>query len=438
MAKKDKEKDVDVPITKETDNVKLSKLLIEELNKDQAKTGKMAWNLATDLDNPTDVKEWISTDSTLLDYAISNRRDGGIPVGKISEISGEEASGKSLLCAHLCKNVQKKGGIVAYLDTENAMHPEFASQLGVDLSKMIYVQPGTIEEVGETIEKIILMVRQKAKDKLVLIVWDSIAGTPPQAEIEGTFDPNERMGVTAKAMSKMMRKLTQTVGTERIALVFTNQLRYSFAKYGDPFITPGGKAVPFFASVRIRLQRRGAEKEGADKETGDLGKGDVVGVNTTAKVVKNRLGPPHRKCNFFISFAHGIEDIPSWFEKLHETGFIEKANGWCYFTGLPSGKIEDQGVNKGKDRGMKFREKEFVEFVETEVAYSPAQIERLHNGEREKDVGDTAGVLVFDWVKDQIEKAMIVKYGLVPHDAEIDPESQMDVEQVVADLIDPQ
>jgi RecA/RadA recombinase len=112
MAKKDKE--VDVPIAKETDNVKLSKLLIDELNKNQEKTGKMAWNLAADLDNPTDVNEWISTDSTLLDYAISNRRDGGVPVGKLTEISGEEASGKSLLCAHLCKNVQKKGGIVAY------------------------------------------------------------------------------------------------------------------------------------------------------------------------------------------------------------------------------------------------------------------------------------------------------------------------------------
>ncbi len=432
MAKR--ERDQEVPVERETDTVKLSKLLINELNKDEAKYGKMAWNLAADLDNPTDVKEWISTDSTLLDYAISNRRDGGVPVGKLTEISGEEASGKSLLCAHLCKNVQKKGGVVAYLDTENAMHPEFAAQLGVDLSKMIYVQPGTIEEVGETIEKIILMTRQKAKNKLVLIVWDSIAGTPPQAEIEGNYDPNERIGLAAKAISKMMRKLIQTLGKERIALVFTNQLRYSFAKYGDPFITPGGKAIPFFSSVRIRLQRRGAEKEGADKETGDLGKGDVIGVNTTAKVVKNRLGPPHRKCNFFISFASGIEDVPSWFEKLHETGFIEKADGWCYLSDLPSGKIEEKGVNEGKDRGMKFREKGWEEFVLTARAYSADQIVKLYKGEK---AGEPAGAPVLSWVKDRIEQAMVVKYGAVPHDQEIDPESQMDVEQVIEDLIDP-
>lgn len=436
MAKKEKE--VEVPIEKEMDNVKLSKLLINELNKDEAKTGKVAWNLLSDLDNPTDVKEWISTDNTLLDYCISNKRDGGVPVGKLTEISGEEASGKSLLCAHLAKNVQKKGGIVAYIDTENAMHPEFATQLGVDLGKMIYVQPGTIEEVGETIQKIILMTRQKAKDKLVLIVWDSVAGTPPQAEIEGTFDPNERMGITAKALSKMMRKLTQVWGKERIAMVFTNQLRTSMAKYGDPWITPGGKAVPFHSSVRIRLMRAGAEKEGADKEAGDFGKGDVIGVNTRAKVVKNRLGPPHRKCEFFISFAHGIEDQESWFDKLHEAEVIEKADGWCYFHEIPSGKLEDKGVNKGKDRGVKFREKQFVEFINSTTLYTPEQIKQLHEGAKEKDVGEPKGQKLLDWVKDRLEVVMTVRYGVKPADYEVDPESQMDVESLVEELIDPQ
>ena len=387
----------EVSVEREMDTVKLSKLLIKELNKDEEKSGKVAWNLATDLDNPTDVKEWISTDSTLLDYCISNKRDGGIPVGKLTEISGEEASGKSLLCAHLAKNVQKKNGVVAYIDTENAMHPEFATQLGVDLSKMIYVQPGTIEEVGETIEKIVLMTRQKAKDKLVLIVWDSIAGTPPQAEIEGNFDPNERVGITAKALSKMMRKLTQVWGKERIAMVFTNQLRTSMSRYGDPYVTPGGKAVPYHASVRIRLTRKGTEKEGTDYEAGEAGEGDVIGVNTEAKVVKNRLGPPHRKCRFFISFAHGIEDQESWFDRLHEAKQIEKRAGWCYMDYKPE---------------FKFREKGFVALLQEDPEFK-------------------------QYILKKLEDTMIVKYGEAPADAEIDPESQMDVEQTVEDLIDP-
>lgn len=390
-------KEIEVPIASETDTVKLSKLLIKELNKNEEKSGKMAWNLATDLDNPTEVKEWISTGSTLLDYCISNRRGGGVPVGKLTEISGEEASGKSLVCAHLARSVQQAGGIVAYLDTENAMHPEFATQLGVDLSKMIYVQPGTIEEVGETIEKIILMTRQKAKDKLVLIIWDSVAGTPSQSEIEGTYDPNERVGVTAKALAKMMRKLTQVLGKERIALVFTNQLKTSMARYGDPFVTPGGKAIPYHASVRVRLTRRGNMKEGANKETGDLGEGDVIGVNTTAKVVKNRLGPPHRKCNFFISFANGIEDMPSWFERLHEAKMIEKSAGWCY-------------MDYAKD--FKFREKGFVQLLKEDPKFKA-------------------------YIEKKLEETLTVKYGETPVDQEIDPESQMDVEQAVEDLIDP-
>ena len=389
MAKKDKE--VEVPIEKETDAVKLSKLLIKELNKDGDAGGKLAWNLATDTDNPTDVKEWISTGSTLLDYCISNRRGGGIPVGKLTEISGEEASGKSLVCAHLARECQNKGGVVAYIDTENAMNPEFAQQLGVDLNKMIYVQPGTIEEVGETIEKIILMTRQKAKDKLVLIIWDSVAGTPSADEIEGNYDPNSRVGVAAKALAKMMRKLTQVLGKERIALVFTNQLKVKIGvMYGDPYTTPGGKAIPYHASVRVRLTRGSTEKEDGD--------GDVTGVNTSARVVKNRLGPPHRKSKFFISFAHGIEDIPSWFDRLHEEGMIEKRAGWCYMD---------------YEKDFKFREKEFADMVLKDEKFR-------------------------GYIENKLEEALIVKYGQKPKDAEMDPESLMDNEQLVQDLEDGQ
>lgn len=398
MAKKEKivKENDDTPIELETDVFKLSKLLIKELNRDEEKSGKIAWNLATDLDNPTEVKEFISTGSTILDYTIANKPNGGVPVGKLTEISGEEASGKSLMIAHLIANTQKKGGLAALLDTENAFNADFARQLGVDVNKMIYVQPGTIEEVGESIEKIILLTRQKAPDKLVLIAWDSVAGTPSQSEIEGSYDPNDRIGVSAKAIAKMMRKLTQVIGKERIALVFANQLKVKIGvMFGDPMITPGGKAIPYHASVRLRLER-GTQAKG---EKGSGVEDDVQGINTRCKVVKNRLGPPLRKSRFFISFANGIEDVDSWFGHLHETcGLIEKKGGWCYMD---------------FEKDFKFRENEFVKLVETNPKFK-------------------------SYILDKLEKTLVVKYGLSPKDAELNPESLMEVTQTVEDLISPQ
>jgi recombination protein RecA len=406
MAKRKKDEEVDVAEeSKEMETAKLSKLLINKLNEDEEKKGKVAWSLATDHDNPTDVKEWISTGSTLLNYIISNKPGGGIPVGKLVEFSGEEASGKSLLCMHLAAEVQKRGGICVYLDTENALNPEFATQIGVDLTKLVYSQPGTVEEVGETIEKTINTIRQKAPNKLVLIVWDGIAATPTQIEIEGNMDLNMNQQLEkSKLLSKMMRKIMQSVGKQRIALVFTNQLKVKIGTmYGDPLTTPGGKAVPYHASVRVKLTRGNTEKGEGDEAD------DVMGVNTMAKIVKNRMGPPLRKCRFFISFARGIEDVDSWFNMLHERGAIVKKDGWCYIPEIPSGKIEEKGADTGIDRGVKFREKGWAEFVKADPK-------------------------VQEWIKAKMEQLMVVKYGQMPSDAELDPESVMEAEQVLADL----
>lgn len=381
----------------DVDVQKLGKLLLKEFNKDDGK-GKLAWCLATDPDSPTIVKEWISTGSRLLDTIIANRPDGGVPVGKLTEISGEEASGKTLICSHIVANTQRKGGLGVYIDTENAVHPEFMAQLGVDIGELVYLQPGTIEETGEAIEKVIRLTRARAPDRLVTIIWDSVAGTPPQAEIEGTFDPNDRMGVTAKALSKMMRKLTQVWGKERICMVFTNQLRTKLGvSYGDPMMTPGGKAIPYHASVRVRLTRRGNQADPKSKS--------VYGVETTAKVVKNRLGPPLRKCEFNISFSRGVEDVESWRDYLHSIGEIEKADGWCYLTSFPSGKIEEKGVKQGTDRGIKFREKGWEDLVTLNDAL------RSH-------------------VISLLDKNLIIKYGARPADQELDPESLMEAEEV--------
>lgn len=405
MAKKEKDdkknKKDETPVELEQDSLKLSKLMIKEFNKDEAKVGKIAWCLATDDDNPTDVKEFISTGSTLLDYIIANKKGGGVPVGKLTEISGEEASGKSLVCAHLIAECQRRGGLAVYLDTENAANPAFMASIGVNVKELVYLQPGTVEEVGESIEKTIIMARTKAPNKLILIIWDSVAGTPPQAEIEGNYDPNERIGLQAKALAKMMRKLTQVWGRERIAMVFTNQLKIKFGvMFGDPMGTPGGKAIPYHASVRVRLER-GVNLKPAGAE--DDPKAAVYGVHTRAKTVKSRLGPPLRKAEFDITFAKGIDDETSLFHKLHQMGEIEKVSGWCYFTSFEGTKKNEKHV------GHMFREKEWS----SELKEVPGMREHM---------------LAL------IDKHMVVKYGETPKDFEADPESLMDNEAVVQQI----
>lgn len=321
--------------TPKIDPGKLVKDLRRKFEKDDEDC--ISWDLSSET-SPTNRKEFISTGSTLLDYAISNRRDGGVPTGKLTEIAGGEASGKSLLCAHLIANNQKKGGISVYIDTENAANPEFMEQLGVDLSKLVYLQTGTIEKTFETIESVIIQTRTLDSSCPVLILWDGIAATPPQSEIEGDYDPNSRIGVMAKTLAKGMRKLTQTVGKERITLVVTNQLKEKpGVSYGDPFYTPGGRAIPYHASARIRLTSSTKLKDA---------EGNVYAIRTRGACIKTRLGPPHRKCEFEIHFDIGVDDMGSWFTYLHEQKVIEKRNGWCYMPGLD-----------GKE--LQFREKEW-------------------------------------------------------------------------------
>jgi len=404
MAKRDKE--IEKPVADEVDPTRLAKLLVKEFNKNEEKTGKVAWSLVDDPDNPTDVKEFISTGNTLLDYCIANRPNGGVPVGKLTEIVGEEASGKSLLCAHLAAECQRRGGIVAYLDTENALNPSFAEQVGVDLKKMVYLQPNTVEECGDAIEKMILMTRQKAPNQLVLIIWDSTAQTPTAAELEGDYEINMNVQMEKpKAMGKMMRKIAMVLGKERICLVFTNQLKVKpGVMYGDPMFAPGGKAVPYAASVRVKLEQGKKAKEGADVvdlDRGDdgQGEGDVMGVHTKAKVIKNRLGPPHRSAKFFISFQDGIQDEQSWFQLFRDKGLFEKGDGWIK---VPSYK-----------KDFKFRGSAWASILKTDKEFRK-------------------------WVDSKLEELMVVKYGEKPTDAEVDPESLLEVEQFTQDALEPQ
>lgn len=335
------------------------------------------WDLTKD-DSPTFIKDFISTGSTLLDYIISNRRNGGIPCGKITELQGEESSGKSLLCAHIIANTQKKGGIAVYLDTENASNPDFMKRIGVDLSALIYVQPGTIEKSFETIEAVIKTLRAKSSSVPVTILWDSVGNTPPQAEIEGSYDAQSRMGLGAKAMAIGLRKITELIGREQITMVFTQPLTYKMGatKYEDQFGTKYGKALPYHASVRLRLESSTKLKDASDH---------IYGIVTNGKIIKSRLGTSHRKVKFEIHFDFGVDDERSWFQVLHDAGMIEKANGWCYISEIPTGEIEEKGINAGKDRGFKFREKEWAKIAREDKT-------------------------VRDWVLNTFDKILVVKY----------------------------
>ncbi len=374
--------------------------LKNSFNKDRGELDKVAFDLTAD-ENPTDVREFISTGSTLLDYVISNRRNGGIPVGKITEIQGEESSGKSLLAAHIAANVQRQGGFVVYIDTENAYNPDFAARVGVDNKRLLYLQPGTVEACFEAVEQCITTIRAKNSNALFLIIWDSIAATPPQAEIEGDYDPNSRIGLMAKAMAKGMRKLTNTIGKDRVALVFTNQLKMRpGVMYGDPWVTPGGKAVAYHSSVRIRLESSTKLK---DPKTNQ-----VFAIKTNARAVKTRLGPPHRKCTFQIQFATGVDDVNSWRDLLHELKHIEKRGGYMYMHDVPAEELMDPKTGEvlpppvPVEAEIKFRENEWRRIIDERprlrahvLSLIDAGMVVKYSSAQPHDVGDDAEVEEF-------------------------------------------
>lgn len=301
--------------------------LIEEANKIINKDGKITYSLEED-ENPTIVKTFISTGSTLLDYAIANKRNGGVGVGKLTLIEGLESTGKTLVVSHIAANAQKMGAVVFYADTESAISPEFMRRLGVDLKKRIsYFQPPTIEKFFSKAEEIIIFSREKiSKDIPVVIILDSLAATPINDEVEGTYNPKELMGVRAKAISLALRKLTQVIGYEKITLILINQLRMKMNvanPYQDPYVSPGGMGAPFHASTRIRLKSKLKIKAKNN---------DIIGVQCNAKVLKNRLGPPFREANFSIMFDYGIDNLQSIYEYLKDKDQIKKDKvGMSYF-----------------------------------------------------------------------------------------------------------
>lgn len=313
----------------------LAGVLAENLNKKfKASNHKVAYFLEGDTDSPSDVKEWISTGSTMLDLAIANRPYGGIPVGRITEITGLEASGKSLLAAHALANTQKKGGLAVYIDTENAISREFLEAIGVNLKEMLYVPLETVEDIFEAIEGIAETVRKSSKDRLVTIVVDSVAGASTKTEMAAEFDKDGWATSKAIVLSKAMRKITNFVGRERICLIFTNQLRTRLGvSFGDPYTTSGGKAIAFHSSVRLRLK-----SIGQIKLKDDNGREEVFGIKTRAQVIKNRMGPPLRSVDYDIYFDSGIDDFGSWLTMLKDFKLVTQAGAWYTYTDTSTGE----------------------------------------------------------------------------------------------------
>ena len=339
MARKKKADKVEVAETND-----FTSDLIKSLNKERGT--RVAYNLSVD-DSPTHVNRWISTGSRQLDYIIANRDDGGLPEGRIVEIFGPPSIGKSHIATQIAKSTQQMGGIVVYIDTENATSIQNLKTLGVDISKrFVYVDTHCTEEVLSIAESTIIKAKSMDKDVPVTIIWDSVAASSPRAELTGDYE-KESIGLQARAISKGMRKITGVIANEKVLLVCLNQIRTKVGVlYGDPTTTPGGMAIPFHSSVRIKLGA-GSQILNKDKEP--------IGINVSAKTIKNKVSAPFRKCDFEIHFGKGIFEHEQLFDVLRKHGG-ETVDGYTIEVG---GNGAWKTLNVWNNEGEQIVEKKF-------------------------------------------------------------------------------
>jgi recombination protein RecA len=263
--------------------------------------------------------EAISTGALNLDAAIGI---GGIPRGRISEVYGPESSGKTTLCLHVIANAQRLGGIAAFIDAEHALDVGYARKLGVDVDGLLVSQPDTGEQALEIAE---VLIRSNAVD---VVVIDSVAALVPRAEIEGEMG-DSHVGLQARLMSQALRKLTGAVNRSNTAVIFTNQIREKVGvMFGNPETTSGGRALKFYASVRLDIRRIGAIKDGQD----------VIGNRTRVKVVKNKCAPPFRQAEFDILYNEGVSHLGLLVDLGVENNVMEKSGSWFSYGDLRLGQ----------------------------------------------------------------------------------------------------
>ena len=260
-------------------------------------------------DNPALVPPGIPTGSISLDLALGGR---GIPRGRVCEFFGPESSGKTTLALHVAASAQKAGGVAAFVDAEHALDPSWARRLGVDLEHLLVSQPDTGEQALEICE---LLIRSNAVE---VVVVDSVAALIPQAEIDGEMG-DAHMGLQARLMSQAMRKLTAAISKSRCSVIFINQLREKIGvMFGNPETTPGGRALKFYAAIRLDIRRTGAIKDGDQS----------VGSRVRARVVKNKVAPPFRQAEFDIMYDEGISASGDLMDLAVEEGVVDKSGAW--------------------------------------------------------------------------------------------------------------
>ncbi|MDH3518238.1 MAG: recombinase RecA [Acidimicrobiia bacterium] len=274
--------------------------------------------------NPTEV---ISTGALALDLALGI---GGVPRGRVVEIYGPEASGKTTLALHVVAEAQRNGGIAAFIDAEHAMDPIYSRALGVDVDELLISQPDTGEQALEIAD---MLVRSGALD---VIVIDSVAALVPRAEIEGEMG-DSHVGLQARLMSQALRKLTANLHRSKTTAVFINQLREKIGvMFGSPEVTPGGRALKFYSSVRLDIRRIESIKDG----------GENVGNRVRVKVAKNKMAPPFRLAEFDIMFGQGISREGSLLDVAVEVGVARKSGAWYTF--------DDDQLGQGRENSKRF------------------------------------------------------------------------------------
>ncbi|MDH7578450.1 MAG: recombinase RecA [Bacillota bacterium] len=286
--------------------------------------------------------EVIPTGNLALDLALGV---GGVPRGRVVEIYGPESSGKTTVALHVIAEAQKTGGIAAFIDAEHALDPLYAQKLGVDIDNLLVSQPDTGEQALEIAET---LVRSGALDVLVI---DSVAALVPRAELEGEMG-DVHVGLQARLMSQALRKLTGVISKSRTTAIFINQVREKVGvMFGNPEVTPGGRALKFYASVRLEVRKIEAIKQGTE----------VVGSRTRAKVVKNKVAPPFKQADFDIMYGQGISREGGLLDIGLELGFISKAGSWFAYG--------DERLGQGRENAKDFlkEHREIAEEIEQKI-----------------------------------------------------------------------